>query len=247
MSKTQQQNIKKPAIAIENVVKFYMLHHEKPTFIESLFSESTEKFIALKVDKLDIYKGQKIAIVGKNGSGKTTLLKMICGITQPNQGKINIRGNVVSLIDLEAGFHPDMSGYENIFLNGLVIGMSKNELKEKFDEIVRFADIGNFIDAPLYTYSEGMKLRLGFSIAVHADPDILVLDEMISTGDIGFQKKCITKINTFFKQKKTILTVSHDVAFLEKNYDRFLWLEHGVIKKDGGKEVIQEYKKYWKI
>jgi ABC-type polysaccharide/polyol phosphate transport system ATPase subunit len=203
-------------------------------------------FYALKDINIKICKGEKVAIIGKNGSGKTTLLKMICGITRQNKGIVDVHGRVVSLIDLEAGFHPEMNGYENIRLNSLVIGMSRKEVKRNMNSIVEFADIGSFIDAPLYTYSEGMKLRLGFAVAAHANPDILVLDEMIATGDLGFQEKSVRKINEFFKEGKTIITVSHVTSFLEKQYNRFIWLEHGEVREDGGPGVLEHYKKDWK-
>ncbi len=237
---------KKPAIAIEGVSKKYILHHEKPTFVEQFFGKTTqESFSALENINVTIPHGQKVAIIGRNGSGKTTLLKIMCGVTHPNKGNVKTDGRVVSLIDLEAGFHPDLNGYENIFLNGLVVGMSRNEIRNKMEDIIKFAGIGSFIDAPLFTYSEGMKLRLGFSVAVHADPDILILDEMIATGDAVFQKKCFARIDKFFKQNKTIITVSHLLELIEPHYHRFIWLDKGKLKMDGGKEVVRAYKKSW--
>lgn len=234
------------AVSLQKVTKKYQLHHEKPTFVDRFFGKtSREEFLALHDVNIEIPQGQKLAIVGKNGSGKTTLLKVICGVTQPTQGKVETRGRVVSLIDLEAGFHPELNGYENIALNGLVVGMSRAEIKERTAEIIDFAQIGSFIDAPLFTYSEGMKLRLGFSIAVHADPDILVLDEMIATGDANFQKKCFDRIEHFFQLNKTIITVSHIMGFIEPYYQRFIWMEHGKVKADGDKRVIEEYRKTW--
>jgi ABC-type polysaccharide/polyol phosphate transport system ATPase subunit len=236
-----------PAIAMESVFKRYVLHHEKPTFSEKFFGRTTqESFTALDDITISIPQGQKVAIIGRNGSGKTTLLKIMCGVTHPTKGKVKRHGRVVSLIDVEAGFHPDLNGYENIFLNGLVIGMSRKEIREKMEEIIKFAGIGSFIDAPLFTYSEGMKMRLGFSVAVHAEPDILILDEMIATGDTGFQKKCLARINKFFRENKTIITVSHLMEFIEPNYHRFIWMDGGKVKMDGGKEVVRAYKKSWK-
>jgi ABC-type polysaccharide/polyol phosphate transport system ATPase subunit len=233
---------KEIAIQLSHVTKTYELHHEKPTFAEKMIHRQTkETFTALNDISLTIYKGEKVGIIGANGSGKTTLLKIIAGITTPNKGRVKTKGKIVSLIDLEAGFHPDLTGIENIYLNGLVIGMSKKEVIEKLDQIIEFADIGNFIDAPLYTYSAGMKLRLGFSIAVHADPDILILDEGISAGDQSFQKKSGEKIEEFFKANKTILVVSHWIEYLEKHVNRVLWIEKSRVKKDGGKRVIGEY------
>lgn len=234
------------AISLQRVSKHYTLRHEKPTFVERFFGQTrNERFAALTDISLDIPRGQKVAIVGRNGSGKTTLLKILAGVTKPNSGQVKTTGRVVSLIDLEAGFHPELNGYENITLNGLVIGMTRREVQQRMAEIIEFAQIGKFIDAPLYTYSEGMKLRLGFSVAVHSDPDILILDEMIATGDAIFQAKCFRKIDEFFVQNKTVITVSHVMSFIEPYFQRFLWLEQGRLKLDGGPEVVSEYRKTW--
>jgi len=253
--KKSQKTVSKPrteligplAVSLRSVKKRYTLHHEKPTFVEKFFGQTyNEQFMAIDGIDLSIPKGQKVAIIGRNGSGKTTLLKIICGVTKQSQGDVRVNGRVVSLIDLEAGFHPELTGYENIALNGLLVGMSRSEIKERTPQIIEFAGIGSFIDAPLFTYSEGMKLRLGFSVAVHADPDILVLDEMIATGDANFQKKCFNRIEEFFHQNKTIITVSHVMSFIEPHYQRFVWLEKGKVKLDGGKEVVAAYRKTWK-
>lgn len=244
--KRKQKNVEKREVSVQlkGITKTYIIHHEKPTFVEQLFkSGKQEKFNALDNVDLTIYKGEKVGIIGHNGSGKTTVLKIISRITSPTKGTVFTKGKVISLIELTAGFHPDLTGEENIFLNGLIIGMSRTEVKQKFNKIIEFADIGIFIDAPLYTYSEGMKLRLGFSIAVHADPDILVLDEGISTGDVKFQKKSRNKIQEFFKQGKTIIIVSHWLNFLRQNCNRFIQFKSGVIFEDGSEEVVDNYLK----
>lgn len=239
MKKKRQKEI---AIELKNVTKHYVLHHEKPTFSERLVHRTKkEVFTALDDISLTIYKGEKVGIIGKNGAGKTTLLKIIAGITTPNSGSIKTKGKIVSLIDLEAGFHPDLTGEENIYLNGLIIGMSKREIKQKINEIIEFADIGQFIDAPMYTYSAGMKLRLGFSVAVHADPDILILDEGITAGDQDFQEKSMKKINEFFKAGKTILVVTHWIEFLEKNVERIVWVDEHKVKEDGDNSLLRKY------
>lgn len=231
------------AVLLENIVKTYTLHHEKPTLVEHLINSSRESFNALKKINLKIKKGEKVGIIGSNGSGKTTLLKIIARITAHNSGSVAVSGNVVSLIDLEAGFHPDLTGEENIYLNGLLLGVRKQEIRDKFRAILEFADIDKFIDTPLFTYSEGMKLRLGFSIAVHANPDILILDEAISVGDENFQKKSKGKIQEFFRQGKTIIICTHWLEFIEENCERVIWMENGTIKKDGTTEIIKEYRK----
>src|SRR3989304_6408892 len=166
------------AVKLTAVSKKYIVHHEKPTLVENILSRGkNEEFWALKDINLTIQKGEKVGIIGPNGSGKTTLLEIIAGITSSTKGKVATYGKLVSLIELEAGFHPELTGEENIFLNGLLVGMPKEEVRTKFKDIVSFADIGRFIDAPFYTYSEGMKLRLGFSILAHTSPDIVLLDE----------------------------------------------------------------------
>lgn len=231
------------AVSLKKVTKQYQIHHEKPTFFERLLNtHRNDTFTSLDTVSLDIKKGDKVGIIGHNGAGKTTLLKVIAGITTPSSGKVTTTGRIGSLIDLSAGFHPDLTGRENIFLNGLLLGMSKQEIKDKLGEIIAFADIGSFIDAPFYTYSEGMKLRLGFSIAVHADPDILILDEGISAGDADFQQKSLNKIEEFFKAKKTILVVTHWLEFLEKNVNKIIWIENGKVKMQGTTKILDKYK-----
>lgn len=229
------------AIKLINVSKKYTIHHEKPTLAERIFNGSTEEFWALKYINITIKKGEKIGIIGPNGSGKTTLLKIIAGVTSPTSGEILTNGKIVSLIDLEAGFHPDLTGEQNISLNGMLLGMSKQEIMEKLSAIIKFADIGQFIDTPLFTYSEGMRLRLGFSIAVHAEPDILILDEGLSAGDNNFQKKAAVKLQNFFFQGKTIIVVSHWFDFLKKNCQRILIVNKGHVISDGTIKIIDSY------
>ena len=217
------------AIVLDRVSKEYIIHHEKPTLVEKFFKGRVEKFLALKNVNLDILKGECVGIIGANGSGKTTLLKIIAGITSPTDGEVGTYGKVISLIDLEAGFHPDLTGIQNIYLNGMFLGMSKKEIDKKLRAIVSFAGIRQFIDTPFFTYSEGMKLRLGFSVAVHCNPDILLLDENFSVGDEKFRKKCVKAIKRFRKQKKTILIASHWKPFLQKNCGRIITLNEGRI------------------
>jgi len=235
----------KTAITIEGLSKKYILHHEKPTLVENIFrSRQKEEIWALKDINLEIKEGKKIGLIGDNGSGKTTLLKIITGITVPSQGKIKVNGKVAALIDLEAGFHPDLTGEENIFLNGMLLGMSKAKIKNKLDEIIGFSGLKSFIDVPLHTYSSGMILRLGFSIAIFSNPDILVIDEILSVGDQEFQKKSLQAIENFFRQKKTIIYTSHYLEAVAKLCSRVIWLEKGKIKLLGKtKKVIAKYLK----
>jgi ABC-type polysaccharide/polyol phosphate transport system ATPase subunit len=235
----------KYAIELTSVAKKYTLHHEKPTFAGNiLLGERNQQFWALQEISIKIKKGERVGLVGMNGSGKTTLLKIIVGITTPTLGTVKRNGKVVSLIELEAGFHPELTGEENIYLNALLIGFSKKDLKEKYNDIIEFADIGQFIDSPLYTYSEGMKLRLGFSILVHSDMDILVLDENIAVGDKDFKEKSYKKIKELFKAKKTIVTASHDLGFIKDSCNRVIILSNGRIVDDGPtSKVLANYVK----
>ena len=226
------------AVQLTNVSKRYTIHHEKPTLVEHLINGKTERFLALKNINLTIKKGEKVGIIGPNGSGKTTLLKIISGITSPTSGHVETFGKTVSLIDLEAGFHPDLTGYQNIFLNAMVLGMKRKEIEQKIKDIIAFADIGRFIDVPLYTYSSGMNLRLGFAIAIHAEPEILVLDENMSAGDENFRKKSLAKIQEFFKSGKTIIIVSHWLEYIKQNCERVIMIKNGKIERTGSSKII---------
>jgi ABC-type polysaccharide/polyol phosphate transport system ATPase subunit len=221
----RKTNNKSPVVIdLRGVGKKYIVHHEKPTLAEDvgrmLRFQPREEYWALRGVDLQIRKGEKVGFYGPNGAGKTTLLKIIAGISAPTEGLVKTKGRIISLIDLEAGFHPDLTGQENIFLNGLIIGMSRVEIEAKFAQIVDFAGIGDFITAPLYTYSSGMKLRLGFSVAIHAEPDILLLDEGMSVGDENFQQKSRDSMNKMFNLGTTILIVSHWIEYLNRNCDK---------------------------
>ncbi|HEX8017178.1 MAG TPA: ABC transporter ATP-binding protein [Flavobacterium sp.] len=240
------KNIKKyssPVISLKNITKKYVIHHQKPTFSgQLLHREKNESFLALNSISIDIYKGERIGIIGKNGCGKTTLLKIITGITKSSSGTIFTNGKIVSLINLSAGFHPDLTGEENVYLNAMLLGNSKDQTRKKFEEIVHFADVHQFIDAPFYTYSEGMKLRLGFAVAVHSDPDILILDESsILAGDHFFQTKIIKKIHSFFRLGKTVIIVTHWLDFLRAHCNRIIWMEAGKIKEIDGVKLLAKY------
>lgn len=229
-------------IKLVNVDKSYILNHEKPTFVEDIIMRKRkENFLAINNLSLIVRKGEKIGIIGHNGSGKTTLLKLISQINIPTRGEVFTNGRLVSLIDLDAGFHPDLTGEENILLNGLILGLNKKEITKNYKKIISFADIGKFIDSPMYTYSSGMRLRLGFSIAIHTNPDILILDENISVGDENFRRKIDYKIKQMIKSKKTIVLVSHYRQYLENFCSRYIVMSHGKIMMDGGREVLEEY------
>lgn len=232
------------AVKLTKVSKKFILQHEKPTLMENIFSRKFEEEVwALKDINLTVDRGERLGIVGPNGSGKTTLLEIIAAITSPTSGTVKTSGRVVSLIGLGAGFQADLTGEENAILNGLLIGMSKSEVRRKMKKIIEFADIGKFISAPFYTYSYGMALRLGFSVAVHADPEILLIDEIMAVGDEEFREKSSKRIREFFSQGKTLIMVSHYLGFLSKICDRAIWIDNGEIKKDGEiKRVIESYR-----
>lgn len=241
----KQNNHNQIAIKLTNVSKKYEIHHEKPTLVEKFVKGKNETFWALRDINLTIKKGEKVGIIGSNGSGKTTFLKSIAGITTPTTGLIKTNGKVVSLIDLEAGFHADLSGYQNVYLNGMLLGLTNKQIDARIQDIIAFADLKQFIDAPLFTYSSGMALRLGFAIAVHADPDILLLDENLSAGDQNFQKKSHAKLHEYFQKEKTVIVVTHQLEFVANTCQRILQFQKGSLVSDGGIETLQNYDKQW--
>ncbi|MBW1711829.1 MAG: ABC transporter ATP-binding protein [Deltaproteobacteria bacterium] len=189
--------------------------------------------------------GQMVGVIGRNGSGKSTLLKILAGIYQPTRGRVALQGRISALIELGAGFHPEFSGRENVFLNGTILGLSKDEIRRRFEDIVRFAELEEFIDAPVRTYSSGMYVRLGFSVAVNVNPDILLIDEVMAVGDAGFAAKCEKKIEEFKNSGKTILLVSHDLEEVEKFCHRAVWLNDGRIEADGEPaRVVSAYREF---
>jgi ABC-2 type transport system ATP-binding protein len=192
-----------------------------------------KSFWALKDVNISVQQGEIFGIVGDNGAGKSTLLKVIARVLRPTTGRVIIRGNVAPLLELGAGFHLELTGKENIFLNGALLGFSNREMQEKYDEIVEFSELGEFINAPIRTYSTGMYARLGFAVATASDPDILIVDEVLGVGDETFRKKCETRINDFCRRGTTILLVSHSMAMVESMCHRAAWLDHGVIKAVG--------------
>jgi lipopolysaccharide transport system ATP-binding protein len=231
----------KTTIKVSNISKKYILHHEKPTLAESIF-KTKEEFWALKNINIEARKGETIGIIGHNGAGKTTLLKIIGGITQPTTGNINAYGKIAPLIDLEAGFHPDLTGKENVFVQGLILGMRKHEINRKLPQIVKFSGIQKFIDTPLKSYSSGMKLRLGFSIAIFSDPNIFLIDEVITAGDMNFREKSYRKIEELAKQGKTIIFSSHHISMILKLCKKTVLLENGKVKLFGKTEkVVKHY------
>lgn len=233
-------------LELSNISKSYTLLNREPLLIKQIFfSSRPKKTIAIKDLSLKVKKGEMIGIIGENGSGKSTLLKIITGITYPDKGEIKINGRVCSLIELGAGFHQDLTGRENIFLNGILLGFSRKDLEKNYQSIIDFADIGEYINHPVRTYSTGMALRLGFAVAAHLDPELLLVDEVLAVGDEDFQRKCLDKIELLRLKKCTIIFVSHNLPLVEAFSDKVVWMKNGVIQKIGKPpEVISSYLKY---
>jgi ABC-type polysaccharide/polyol phosphate transport system ATPase subunit len=201
-----------------------------------------ETFTALNDISLTVPKGRTLGVIGRNGSGKSTLLKLVAGITKPSSGTVRVDGRISALIELGAGFHPEISGRENVFINGIMLGLSKRQVAERFDEIVEFAEMQEFIDAPVKTYSSGMYMRLGFAVAIHVDPEVLLVDEVLAVGDEGFTHKCLDKFGEFKRRGKTILLVTHSLGMVERFCDEALWLDAGRIKGSGDpKRIVGAY------
>lgn len=230
----------KTSIKLLNISKEYYIHHEKPTLVEKFIKGRDERFLALKNISLTFYEGQKIGLMGLNGCGKTTLLKIIAGVTSPTKGNRTVYGRLISLIDLDAGFQPDLTGEQNIYLNGMLLGIKKHDIDRSKEAIIDYADIKQFIDAPLYTYSQGMKLRLGISIAINSYPDILVIDEGLGVGDKQFQNKVIHTLKTQFADK-TIIIANHDPHLISRLCNRIIILNQGGITHDGGLQNLKLY------
>src|SRR5438552_14619438 len=189
--------------------------------------EPSETFPALTDVSFTVPKGSTYGVIGRNGSGKSTALKLVAGITKPTSGRVTVRGRISALIELGAGFHPEISGRENVFINGIMLGLTKREIQHRFDEIVDFAELKDFIDAPVKTYSSGMYMRLGFAVAIHVDPDVLLVDEVLAVGDEGFTHKCLDKFAEICRRGKTILLVTHSLSLVERFCDQAVWLDSG--------------------
>nr|HDM59261.1 ABC transporter ATP-binding protein [Bacillota bacterium] len=240
------------AIEFENVSEKYTLRRGHAASLKSVvlslgrgMEGAREDFWALKDLTLSVPSGSVMGIIGENGAGKSTLLKLATGIIEPDMGKVLVRGRVSALLELGAGFHPELTGRENVFLNGSILGLKRREIHECFDRIVEFAELEQFIDMPVKSYSSGMYVRLGFAIAVHVRPDILVIDEALAVGDEAFQQKSLNKIMEFNKKGKTILFVSHNLAAVERLCDTCIWMHKGRIRAQGPvRNVLREYDTY---
>jgi len=233
----------KISIKLTNVSKMYYLREEKATLSGSFLTRiTTSDFWALKNVDLEVKKGEQLGIIGPNGSGKTTLLQLMAGIIVPTKGQVETNGKVVSIIDLSAGFQPELSGRENVMINGLLLGLGKARIEASMNKIIKFADIGKFIDSPVYTYSAGMQLRLGFGVVAYSNPDILLVDESIAVGDREFREKSLNKMSEFAKKGVTIVVASHLVFLLKRICKRIIRLDKGKIVSSGPtNKMIKEY------
>ena len=199
-------------------------------------------FAAVRNVSFKVPQGATYGIIGRNGSGKSTMLKLVAGITKPTEGTVTVNGRLSALIELGAGFHPEISGRENVFINGIMLGLSKREITRRFDEIVEFAELQDFIEAPVKTYSSGMYVRLGFAVAINVDPDVLLVDEVLAVGDEAFTHKCLDKFAEFRRRGKTILLVTHSLNLVERFCDNVLWLDSGTARGEGDpRRVVSEY------
>jgi ABC-type polysaccharide/polyol phosphate transport system ATPase subunit len=240
------------AIQVSDLTKVYQRYSHRKQFRTlksallggSLLSalKPDERFTALDDVTFNVREGSTFAVIGRNGSGKSTLLKVIAGISKPTAGSVKVNGRISALIELGAGFHPEITGRENVFINGIMLGLSRREIQDRYDEIVSFAELEDFIEAPVKTYSSGMYMRLGFAVAIHVNPDVLLIDEVLAVGDEAFVHKCLDKISEFRRRGKTILLVTHSLALVEKMADQALWLDRARVQMRGDpKKVVDAY------
>ncbi|WP_415337962.1 polysaccharide ABC transporter ATP-binding protein [Clostridium perfringens] len=230
------------AIRVKDLTKKYKLYQKRAERLANAFGKekNIKEFYALKGVSFEISKGECVGIIGHNGAGKSTLLKLLTGVAFPTSGEIEINGRLASMLELGSGFNPELTGMENIYFNGSLNGLTKEEIDGKLKDILEFADIGNFIEQPVKNYSSGMFARLAFAVAINVDPDILIVDEILSVGDVGFQVKCMEKFNEFKKKGKTILYVSHGLGTVKKFCDRAIWLQKGEVVDDGNSVIVVE-------
>jgi lipopolysaccharide transport system ATP-binding protein len=240
--------VENSVISIQHVSKEYTIGSAKSTSLResinnfSKHKQSKETFFALKNINLEIQQGDVIGIIGKNGAGKSTLLKVLSQITKPSKGRIEIAGRVASLLEVGTGFHPELTGRENIYLNGTILGMTRKEVKAKFDEIVAFSGVEKFIDTPVKHYSSGMYVRLAFAVAAHLEPEVLIIDEVLAVGDAEFQKKCLGKMKDVARHGRTVLFVSHDLGAVSSLCNRGVYLKNGSVAFEGEiNDVISVY------
>ncbi|RYG45696.1 ABC transporter ATP-binding protein [bacterium] len=231
-----------PAILLRDVRKTFVIANHSGASLKTLLlwwkRRELRKLEVLKGLTLEVAPGECVAIVGRNGAGKSTLLALLARIYKPNGGEIRLNGRVAPLLELGAGFHPDLSGLENVIFNGIILGLTRKEIRERLDSIIAFSELGDHIHAPARTYSSGMLARLGFAVAMHVDADILLVDEVLAVGDFEFERKCLARIREFKANGGTILLVSHQLDTIESFADRCVWLENGQVRLEGSPSVV---------
>ena len=225
------------ALEVEHLTKSFRVHHEKANSLKQLIAgrkrAKFDDFLALKDISFTVTDGEVFGVIGHNGSGKSTLLKCMAGILQPNSGSVRVARRMSALLELGAGFHPELTGRENIFLNAAILGMTRRDIAGRFDDIVEFSGLEAFIDQPVKTYSSGMYVRLAFAVAINVDPDLLIVDEILAVGDVTFQQRCMEKFVEFRNEGRTIVLVTHDLNSIQNLCDRALWLKHGEVSGEG--------------
>ena len=234
------------ALEVSHLTKNFRLHSEKTNSIKQLIATGGRnrfaEFTALSDVSFTVNEGEVFGVIGQNGSGKSTLLKCMAGILQPNAGWVKVHKRMSALLELGAGFHPELSGRDNIFLNAAILGMGRREIASRFDEIVEFSGLDSFIDAPVKTYSSGMYVRLAFAVAINVDPRLLIVDEILAVGDVTFQQRCLEKFVEFRNDGRTIVLVTHDLGSVKNMCDRAIWLTHGVITGEGDpSDLVEAY------
>ncbi len=234
------------ALTVDHLTKTFRLHSEKNNSLKMLIAGKKrnryEEFTALRDVTFDVKEGEVFGVIGENGSGKSTLLKCMAGILQPNAGSVHVSKRMSALLELGAGFHPELSGRDNVFLNAAILGMARREIAGRFDEIVEFSGLESFIDSPVKTYSTGMYVRLAFAVAINVDPQLLIIDEILAVGDVTFQQKCLEKFVDFRNEGRTIVLVTHAMNSVKDMCDRAIWLTHGVVTGEGDPaELVEAY------
>ncbi|TPW15753.1 MAG: putative polysaccharide ABC transporter ATP-binding protein [Acidimicrobiaceae bacterium] len=234
------------ALEVEHVTKTFRLHHQKTSSIKQLIAgkgrNRFDEFTALKDVTFDVKEGEVFGVIGQNGSGKSTLLKCMAGILQPNAGSVRVHKRMSALLELGAGFHPELSGRDNVFLNAAILGMSRKDIAVRFDDIVEFSGLHSFIDSPVKTYSSGMYVRLAFAVAINVDPRLLIIDEILAVGDVSFQQRCLEKFVEFRNEGRTIVLVTHAMNTVRDMCDRAIWLTHGTVTGEGDpSELVDDY------
>ncbi|AFJ46550.1 ABC transporter ATP-binding protein [Shimwellia blattae] len=240
-----------PVIKFDNVTKQYPLYHHIGSGIKELLFHPRRalnlfrgrKYMAIENISFSVNKGEAVALIGRNGAGKSTSLGLVAGVMKPTSGTVTTHGRIASMLELGGGFHPELTGRENIYLNATLLGLRRKDVQARIEQIIEFSELGDFIDEPIRVYSSGMLAKLGFSVITQVDPDILIIDEVLAVGDIAFQAKCLKTINDFKSRGVTILFVSHNMKDVEKICDRVVWIENHHLREIGSAaEVVEKYK-----